>query len=827
MQFNINLLVIVSLFVKHPNPILIVLFLGSALHVRAGDNPKSIHAMRVATPPTIDGYLDEEIWTRVEPATDFIQRDPDEGKLASERSEIRVLYDDEAMYFGCMFYDSEPEKIVARLTRRDNEIESDRGSIRIDTFHDHQTGYEFTFNAAGVKVDILQFDDANKEDESWDAVWDLQTRILANGWSAELKIPFRILRYRVVEGESGGQEWGINFIRYISRKQESDRWAFTPKSQSGFISRFGHLAGLHNLPDPRQRELLPFVVGKQRYEPTRSSQERLRQFLGDAGLDVKYSLSNNFTLDATVNPDFGQVEADPAVLNLTTFETFYPERRPFFIEGTQILRFTTFGGEFGSGMFYSRRIGRAISSQEVILPPGGRIEGLPQSATILGAAKLNGKTNAGLSVGILQAFTEEETAIVLDSNRVRSEQVLEPFAHYSLVRLKQDVLDNSSVGLIFTSVGKRSRAPALTNGYDWSLRFSNNTYLLDGFLALSRSTNTENERINGSAGKLQFSRIAAEHWLWSWEVDFTTKGFNINDIGFFFRPNDYGSVGTLTYKEDVPAQVVRNYTIGLFVHERRNFDGVNLIREAKLNGQLLFTNYWRMTASAGSEVGIYDDRETRGNGLYRKPRSYATSTYLFSDTRDNVNFKIGQRFGWDSKLKHQSATEVGVIIKPLSWMEWELESQYQRVRRQEAWVENIDVLGDVASIFGDRSTDDFYITLRSTITFTLDLTLQVYGQVFLAKGHYENFRRLAPMQSGQFLPYAYASNPDFNEQALNTNVVLRWEYLPGSTLFLVWSQARQGRNGDYFTTFGNDLRDTFRVPPANVLLLKASYWISL
>jgi hypothetical protein len=522
------------------------------------------------------------------------------------------------------------------------------------------------------------------------------------------------------------------------------------------------------------------------------------------------------------------VEADPGVLNLTTFETFYPEKRPFFIEGTQILRFTTFGGEFGPGMFYSRRIGRAISPDEISIPSRGRIETLPQATTILGAGKLNGKTNSGLSVGILQAVTQEEKATVLDSNGTRTDQILEPLAHFSLIRVKQDLLDNSHVGLIFTSVGKRSRFPAFTNGYDWSVKFDKNTFLLDGFLALSRSTNTENERINGSAGKLQFSRIAAEHWLWSLSVDFTSKGYNINDMGFFFRPNDYGGVGTLTYKEDVPALVVRNYTIGVFAHERRNFDGVNIIREMKLSGQLLFMSYWRMTASAGMEFGSYDDRETRGNGLYRKPRSYSTSTYLFTDSRDNINFKVGQRFGWDGKLKRQTATEFGVVVKPLAWMEWDVEAQHQRLRQQEAWVENIDISGEVTSIFGDRSTDDFYITLRSTMTFTRELTLQVYGQVFLAKGHYENFRRLAPTAGfSQFVDYPYASNPDFNDQALNTNIVLRWEYLPGSTLFLVWSQAREGRNGDYFTTLGNDLRDTFRVPPANVILLKASYWMSL
>ena len=242
-----------------------------SLPLYAGDDTLTVRAVRIGMPPHIDGILDEGVWKSAQPAADFMQRDPEEGKPASERSEIRVLYDSEALYFGCLFYDAEPEKIVARLSRRDDEIEADEASIRIDSYHDHQTAFEFTFNAAGVKVDILQYDDGDKEDESWDPVWDVQTRILSQGWSAdeafrgwsaEVRIPFRILRYRVSDS-AAEQEWGINFLRHISRKQEDERWAFTPKSQTGFVSRFGHLAGLRDLPTPRQFEVLPFLVGKQ------------------------------------------------------------------------------------------------------------------------------------------------------------------------------------------------------------------------------------------------------------------------------------------------------------------------------------------------------------------------------------------------------------------------------------------------------------------------------------------------------------------------------------------------------------------------------------
>jgi len=795
-----------------------------ALPVRAGDHSRRVTAVRITKAPVIDGILSEAEWRLAQPATDFTQRDPEEGSPASERTEIHVLYDDEALYFGCMFYDTNPAGIVSRLTRRDDEVESDRGSIRIDAYHDHQTGYEFTFNVAGVKVDILQYDDATREDESWDPVWDLQTRINAEGWVAEIKIPFSIIRYRANDTDTVSNEWGINFIRYITRKQETDRWAFTLKSESGFISRFGHLDGLRNLPRPRPLELLPFIQAKQQWSPATDVQDRFERFSMNAGLDLKYGLSNNFTIDATVNPDFGQVEADPAVLNLSTFETFYPEQRPFFVEGTQILRFSTFADEdnAGPGLFYSRRIGRAISVDEVTVPDKGRIEEIPQHTAILGAAKLSGKTEGGLSVGILQAVTRKEVATVVDSAGHRTEQILDPLAHYNVIRLKQDVADGSSVGMIFTSVEKKSRSPAFSGGGDWNLKFEKGLYQLDGFLGMSHTTDIDTSRITGGAGRVQLARVAAVHWLWSASGDFTSKHYNVNDVGYFRRPDDFGGIASVTYKEDVPSDGVRSYRTGLTVHERWNFDGANLFRQAQWSGMVLFSNYWQVDGTIGADAGMYDDRETRGNGLYRKPVNYSTGVTVETDRTANVIFQISQSFGWDSKRKTQASSQVEIEIRPVSWMQWEVEGEYQTVRNQEAWLENVELDGATASIFADRSTREVSFTLRGILTFTRDLTLQLYGQIFLAKGQYENYRRL--IDPSTFESFAYERNPDFNVQALNTNVVLRWEYLPGSTLFFVWSQARNGGNDVYSRTLGQDLSETFVAPPSNVLLLKMTYW---
>jgi hypothetical protein len=542
-------------------------------------------------------------------------------------------------------------------------------------------------------------------------------------------------------------------------------------------------------------------------------------------LDLRYGITSNFTLDLTINPDFGQVEADPAVLNLSTFETFYPEKRPFFIEGTQIIRFSTFGGDFGPGMFYSRRVGRGISPDDADLSDIQVIEDIPSNVTILGAAKISGKTNSGLSVGIMQALTQEESATLVDTFGNKTEQVVEPFAHYGIFRMKQDVMENSNVGFIVTSVEKEQRYPAFTGGLDWNLKFENNMYQLDGFLSLTHTTNRTLDRVTGSAGRITYSKIGGEHWYWSADLDFTSKQFNINDIGFFRRPNDWGSVVTLNYVENTPAALVRSYNIGLFLHERRNFDEVNLFREASLGTDWLLDNYWNVELGGGMEVGEYDDRETRGNGLYSKPSNYNIQFEISTDHRNDIIVGVEEVLGADSKSGSRSSTQAQLIVKPISWMEYEFEAELNNVRGVEAWVKNLDDSIPVQSIFGDRNTDEVSLTFRSTVTFTRDLTLQFYAQYFNARGHHEHYRRL--IGTSDFTTTSYNANRDFNETSWNSNLVLRWEYLPGSTLYLVWSQARLGEHSNYFRSFGDNFEDAFRIPPANVLLLKASYYLGL
>jgi len=821
--------------VSYTATLVILLFLFPSL-VQAGGSPKTAVAFHTPVAPSIDGVLDEPEWKLATPITDFVQFLPNEGSAPTEKTEVRILYDDHALYFGCTMHDSEPRKIVARLARRDDEVESDYIELLLDSYNDHQTDFEFLINASGTKVDLLHYDDGRQEDYSWDPVWEVTTRITDDGWVAEVRIPFRALRY----SDEQSSEWGLEIIRRISRKKEQLHWVLIRASDNGWASKFGRLAGFDRLPSSSGAEVLPYAAGSGKFVPVSPAMPRGRELSANAGFDLKYHASTLLTVDATFNPDFGQVEADPAVLNLTTFQTFYPEKRPFFIEGTQIFHFSTFGDNAGPGLFYSRRIGRSI---DVAPPPGGYVEDQPNFATILGAAKISGKTQSGLSIGVLEAMTRQERATVVDSLGIKSDQIVEPLSNFSLVRLKQDVLENSNVGMILTNVSRDGKLPAYTGGLDWNLRFLQSVYRIDGFLAASHTTNadpivqTAAGYHTGPAGRLTVNKEGGTHWRWSVGYDFTSKGFNVNDIGYFRRPNDHGSVSTLQYREDAPGGLYQRWNVGAFYHYRSNFDNAELFNMFQLTGDLLLRSYWEIRAQVSLDQGKYDDRETRGNGLYRKPSTRNYMLSLTSDPRLSVVGGLQLIAGNDTRGSNTWSMLGSAEVRPSSNVTLQFSLTHTETYRFFAWVANRTTLDDPAlppnvtsSIFAQRTVSQWDLTTRGSFVFTQNLTLQYYLQLFFAKGRFKNTQRM--ITNDTFAPYAFdppTSNnpPDFSNLSLNSNVVLRWEYLPGSTMFLVWSQARRGNVGNYGTRFGEDVSNTFSLPANNVLMLKISYWLSM
>lgn len=788
----------------------------------AGNNPRTLHAIRTQQAPVIDGYGNDEGWKNANVATDFFQRDPNEGEPARQKTEVRLLYDDDHLYIYAMMFDSSPDSIVARLARRDEEVESDYFAVGIDSYNDHQTSFIFVALPSGSRTDILNYNDGRDEDFSWDPVWELQTRILPDGWSAEMKIPLSQLRFT-----QGMDTWGITFIRKISRSQEESHWALIRKDVDGTASQFGKLTGMAEVKHPSLFQLLPYTVGSSEHYPRKTDREKIQKFRPNAGVDIKYGLSSNFTLDATFNPDFAQVEADPEVLNLTTFETFYPEKRPFFIEGTQILRFVTFGGEFGPGLFYSRRIGKSIS---VDAPDGAVITDEPRTATILGAAKFSGKTEFGTSIGALTAITDEEKFSYRDSLGVHRTQRAEPRASYNLLRVKQDFWGNSNVGGIVTAAARDGRNPAYTAGADWDVKFDNNTYRLNGFYAHSRFVNSVGELREGSAGKINFGQISGE-WVYSITSDFTTRRYYINDIGFFRSPNDYGVNGSVTYRNFTPGKYFRSYNISMRPHIRWNYDKMLLFKELNVNWYTQFLNYWSLETGMSYSAGGQDPYEPRGYGVFSYPSSYFIRTEMESDYRKAIVVNVEENFRSYENGGTISNTEASVTLRPTSAMEYRLSFSYSIERDLDRFADTLTIAGATkpSAVYGKRDVDGVDMTLRSSILFAHNLSLQIYNQFFWAKGSFDTLTYGVLTANRNVIPYAYTHRKEFNRTSLITNVVLRWEYREGSTMYLVWSHRREFfEPAGYYSDFGTNIDNTFlRTSPDNVYVVKISYWMNL
>lgn len=813
--------------------IAISVFLLSSLDSFADSPNKVVTAIRTEQPPVLDGMVDEPQWQKAPAILDFTQFDPTEGALPTEQTSVRVLYDDRALYVGVICYDSKPELIVHQLTRRDRTSEADRFTVLIDSYHDRQTAFVFSTNVSGVQSDGVLSQDGAVYDITLDMVWSVKTATFLDGWSAEFEIPFNALRF--AEQAGGQMEWGINFRRYISRKHETDEWVMVPRSERLQISRWGRMEGLKSITPPLHLNLSPYLSGTSTFHPSNLPWSSRSDQLFRGGLDLKYGITRNFTLDGTVYPDFGQVEVDQAILNLTVFETLYPEKRPFFVEGSQLFTFGAGVDNTSLPLFFSRRIGKPPTGADTVwrsISRGGSVKENPLVTTILGAAKLSGRSSSGLSVGALTAATDEEHAVVRDSAGRGSSFRTEPRGAYNVVRFKQDFKGDSWIGAIATAVSRENLSPALSGGLDWNVRFADGAYTTDGYISGAHSSAALNR--DGLAGRVLISKIAAEHWLYTTSYDFSSRYFNPNDIGFFAQPRDHGGYVQLLYRENFAPGIIKRYSIAVNPEYRWNWDGVNT--HALINTEFTgeFTNFWVGSAKYTYMHPAYDDAERGIIGIYKRPADHSMELSLTTDQRKSISGSLTGTLDMDVRGKRSVAALAALTIRPASWMELTPVVLYARTRNEEAWVFRGGNVIDTAvsalpfSVFGDRDVDQLDTELRGIVTFTRDLSLQFFTQVFLARGRYINYRRLVNSTNlVAYPPLGTFQGADFNEITFNANVLLRWEYMPGSTLYLVWTQGRFDDSGKYATGFRQRFNDAFAVPHEDVLLLKISYWLPL
>ncbi|MFL5575778.1 MAG: DUF5916 domain-containing protein [Gemmatimonadaceae bacterium] len=789
----------------------LVLAQGSST-VAGPAHPRSAHAVAVPSAQafrragqlTLDGELGEPAWAAATPVTELRQTDPREGQPASQRTEVRFLFDDEALWVGARMYDSLGARgVTSRLVRRDQDMESDWFHVVLDTYHDHLSRAFFQVNPAGVKYDAIGIAGSNP-DPSWDPVWEVATRIDSAGWTAEMRIPYSQLRF---SGDSA-QIWGLQVRRWVQRLNEQDEWSFWTKQEAGGPARFGHLEGVRIAGRPRHLELLPYAVSRARYvdaktgDPFHDGSEMDYR----VGADVKYLLTSNLTLDATFNPDFGQVEVDPAVVNLSAFETFYPERRPFFIEGSGLFDFGSFNCFFCSNVssldaFYSRRIGRAPHLAGWVRDNSDYAD-IPESSTILGAAKITGRTGS-YSVGMLDAVTRRERAEYVSGDDPRVSREVEPLSNYFVGRVKRDYRGGDVViGGIATSTlrslgdslaATRMSRHAEVLGPDWVVQWSQKRYSFMGSALLSnvvgdsaairraqygsaryfqrpdRKAGTNglfSDRLDPAATALRgyglYSRLAkdAGTWLWEGAVNLRSPGFETNDLSFLTRADYVWHNANIAYNRTTPTRWFRNLFASVGGQQQLNYDGDLTDRQyqAYVGGDL--PNFWNANTFYIYHPTVFDDGLTRGGPVVKKAGYHYAQATVRTDARRPVvvETRVNSSTNLREHLGRDFAATTTVRFKPRSNVSISLGPSYTLDHSPNQYVETIDTSA-APGFYGERYVFSSIVqrivsmNTRLNVTFTPGLTLELFAQPFIASGDYFDFKEFAAPRTQRKLVY--------------------------------------------------------------------------
>jgi hypothetical protein len=841
--------------------------LASSLAV-ADSLPASVraHATRRTTAVAIDGKLTEAAWASAEKQGGFTQRFPKDGDKPTQDTRFAVLYDDDAIYVGVWCDDTEPEKIRATLTRRDVDALADVVAVGIDSYHDRRTGYVFQLNAAGVQRDQLVFDDF-QSDDTWDAVWTGDVAMVANGWTAEFRIPLNQLRF---SGDDA-HEWGLQVVRAIARNQEQSAWSPWPRSTNAIVSKFGVVDGIDKVKPSRRLELLPYVTGGVQTEPIESGDplNASSAALGNVGLDVKYGLGPAFTLSATVNPDFGQVEADPSQVNLSANELFFEEKRPFFLEGIDLFKLPI-GSDNIEGAFYSRRIGAAPDAPDMDYDYIKQ----PTATTIYSAAKLTGKTTSGWSVGVLDAVTGEEDAQISLADQQMS-AVVSPLTNYAVARGKRDLREGrTAIGVSASAVNRALgdtplastlHDQAYTAGAQLNHRWADNAWELDihgvgswvhGSEEAIANTQTSNghlfQRPDASHIHVDPTRTSlgggdldwavgrsgdTKHWRWAVGGNLRTPGLELNDAGFQFYSDRLENWTWTEYRDDDPGKTMLSWRSSLVTFMQHTLEPQLVVYgfNYDIAGQL--NNYWNMRGAINVQGPGNDPIAMRGGPALRSDPRYAVHLTANSDSRKKV--RVDTDFAADRKPETDYMlvrVQAGLFVQARSNIDVSVGPAWQEVTDPLQYVDQVDdSTGMTHYLFGRIRLTTVSLTTRVNWTFSPKLSLQAYAQPFLAVGSYSEYKdvdnphasrfedRFKPVVGGESFTF---DKPDFNFGQLRSTMVLRWEYRPGSALFAIWSHG-QTNDGTGLFDLSNDLVNLSRAASENIVMVKANYWIGL
>ncbi|HVO73819.1 MAG TPA: DUF5916 domain-containing protein [Ignavibacteriaceae bacterium] len=847
--------------------------------ITAHKSPRIYKTTRLATErPVIDGNLNDLCWlTTGEWAGNYTQWIPNEGAQPSRPTELKVLYDDKNIYVAIRAFD-DPQKIIRKAGRRD-EFNGDCVGINFDSYHDHRTGFEFNVTAAGQKVDLLLTNPSNP-DYSWNAVWYVEVGMEDSAWTAEYEIPLSQLRYSSDEV----QIWGMHSWRWIDRLAEESDWEPQSSQGAGILYQFGELHGIKDLPPSRRIEIMPYSLGELntfKAEQGNPFADKGRSWLGNAGLDAKIGLSTNFTSDLTINPDFGQVESDPSVMNLTAFETFYEERRPFFLEGKNIFSF-----DFdGNTIFYSRRIGHSPSYQVKL--NNNEFMDYPDQTTIISAIKLSGKSAEGLSVGLLQSITSNEKAEIKSTGTDKNISV-EPLTSYTIARLQQDFSEGSTVlGGILTSTNRfindshleSMNRNAFTGGLDFLHYWNDKEFFVDAIFAgsfINGSAKAITELQNSSArfynrpdavhldfdstrttlsghgARIKIGKGSKGLWRYSAEFNWRSPGLDLNDLGFMQTADIFKEKAMLSYFVVQPVSIFRTYT--LEASQTNNWDyGINyLSSEGSFRIYLEFLNNWAINTTFNFISEALDTRLLRGGFAVLIPPAWSNDLYFRTDPSEKIYFDLTTNVTLGANNStHYYLLQPGISVMPSNTLKLSMSLNFSSNINDLQYVDKQSPGGDNKYILAKIDQRTLGLTFRIDYNITPEFSIQYYGSPFASVGKYSSFKvvsnpkaenyidrftRLNTALNGENydvfsdnlqLPEYSFKNPDFNFHEFRSNFVIRWEYRPGSQIYLVWSQDRSSLINPGDKSISEAFRNISKIYPDNIFLIKFNYWFSI